>query len=84
MGAINSSGYISCFYLVGKINTIYGGIVFVFSRKQKEREMKKLFIALAAVTLLACFTTSCRSAKQGPDYDKVDKDFKDFKERNPD
>jgi hypothetical protein len=46
--------------------------------------MRKIFFALAAVTLFGFATTSCRSAKQGPDYDKVDKDFKDFKDRNPD
>jgi hypothetical protein len=46
--------------------------------------MRKLFFALAAVTFFGFAATGCRSAKQSPDYDKVDKDFKDFKERNPD
>lgn len=42
--------------------------------------MKKILIALSVVALLAA---SCGSAKQGPNYDKVDESYDEFKKKNP-
>ena len=43
--------------------------------------MKKI---IALLLLVAFIAASCGSSKQGTDYDKVDKSFEDFKDRNPD
>jgi len=43
--------------------------------------MKKLILALALMGFVAA---GCGSSKKSTDYDKVDKSFEDFKDRNPD
>jgi len=43
--------------------------------------MKRLFFLIITATLLL---GACGSSKKSPDYNKVDKSFEDFKDRNPD
>lgn len=43
--------------------------------------MKRILFILIATSLLL---GACRSAKEKPDYNKVDESFEDFKDRNPD
>jgi len=56
------------------------GIVFVVFNCKIFLMKQFLFLIISATLLLA----SCGSSKETTDYEKVDKSFEEFKDRNPD
>jgi hypothetical protein len=56
------------------------GIVFVIFNCKIFLMKQFLFLIISATLLLA----SCGSSKETTDYEKVDKSFEEFKDRNPD
>jgi hypothetical protein len=46
--------------------------------------MKKIITWAIATIFVATLAIGCRAKKENPDYDKVDKSYREFKDRNPD